>query len=385
MKIALVTHVLRRGDGQGRVNYEIARAAADAGHELYLLAAEVAPDLAAHPNVAWVPISYGFLPTNLIRYQVFAAQSWLWLAKHRRELDLVHVNGAVTWGRSDVNSVHFVHTGWRRSRYYAPGAGLNGLYQCVNNALNSALERLAFRQSRLLVAASNKTAGELIDMGVDRAKVRVVVNGVDIEAFRPGVEDRKQWGLPCDVPVALFAGDLRTYRKNLDTVLHALARVPDLHLAVAGALERSLFPAMAKQLGVADRVHFLGLRRDMAPLMRSSDSFVFPSRYEACSLVLLEAAASGKPVVTARTAGGSELIDEASGIVLENPDDVDALAEAMKRLSADRDLREEMGRRARAVAEQHSWDRMAREYLALYDFARPAAAAKANSLAASAK
>ncbi|WP_237181465.1 glycosyltransferase family 4 protein [Paraburkholderia tropica] len=92
----------------------------------------------------------------------------------------------------------------------------------------------------------------------------------------------------------LFVGDLRTPRKNLGTVLEALKQLPEhVHLAVAGYLLGSPYPEMARQLGIESRVHFLGLVREMPMLMRSVDAYVFPSRYEAMSLSLLEAMAAG--------------------------------------------------------------------------------------------
>ncbi len=64
-------------------------------------------------------------------------------------------------------------------------------------------------------------------------------------------------------PLALFVGDIRSRRKNLELVLHALTEVRGLHLAVVGDTARSPYPAMAAELGVMDRVHFLGYRRDV--------------------------------------------------------------------------------------------------------------------------
>ena len=122
----------------------------------------------------------------------------------------------------------------------------------------------------------------------------------------------------------------------------------------------------------------------MAELMRTIDFFVFPSRYDPFGLVLLEAAASGAPVITAQTAGGAQLVDGAGGIVLEDPDDVDALAEAMNRLVADKSLRREMGKQARSMAEQHSWSNMASRYLELYNLVRPDMLIKPSRQAASA-
>jgi glycosyltransferase involved in cell wall biosynthesis len=139
-----------------------------------------------------------------------------------------------------------------------------------------------------------------------------------------------------------------------------------MHLAVAGATEGSTFPALAHQYGLTDRVHFLGFRKDIPALMASADIFVFPSRYEACSLVLLEAMAAGLPIVTARTAGGAELVDQTAGIVLEDPDDTSALSNALFQLAEDSPHRQEMSRAARQIAEGHTWNRMSEDYVGLF-------------------
>ncbi|WP_331270811.1 glycosyltransferase family 4 protein, partial [Richelia intracellularis] len=73
----------------------------------------------------------------------------------------------------------------------------------------------------------------------------------------------------------------------------------------------------------------MGYRQDMAAIMRSADIFVFPSRYEACTLVLLEAMASGLPVITADTTGGAELVTPESGIVLQDCNNVQSLSLAI--------------------------------------------------------
>jgi glycosyltransferase involved in cell wall biosynthesis len=141
---------------------------------------------------------------------------------------------------------------------------------------------------------------------------------------------------------------------------------PDVHIAVAGYLPGSPYPEQARALGVADRVHFLGLVKEMPVLMHSVDAFVFPSRYEAMSLSLLEAMAAGLPVVTARTAGGAEIITPECGIVLDDPDDPKALAGAIARLANSSDVRRAMGVAANELATGFGWARMAAQYIALY-------------------
>lgn len=371
MRVAIVTHVVRHNDGQGRVNHEIARAALDENIAVTLVASHVAPDLLAHPNVRWVPVKIGrWWPTNLLRQQVFAFRSALWLRTHRSEYDVLHVNGFITWVAADVNTAHFVHSGWFGSKYYPFGLtkGVWSAYQFVYTRVNATLERWAYRRSRVITAVSQKVADEIRAIGLTpRNRVDVIYNGVDTQGFAAAHGDRAKFNLPGDAFLLLFVGDLRTPRKNLGTVLEALRHLPpDVHIAVAGYLPGSPYPEQARALGVADRVHFLGLVKEMPVLMHSVDAFVFPSRYEAMSLSLLEAMAAGLPVVTARTAGGAEIITPECGIVLDDPDDPKALAGAIARLANSSDVRRAMGVAANELATGFGWARMAAQYIALY-------------------
>ncbi|QQK06488.1 MULTISPECIES: glycosyltransferase family 4 protein [Burkholderia] len=370
MRIAIVTHVVRHNDGQGRVNYEIARAALAENYEVTLVASHVAPALLADPRVRWVPVKAGrFWPSNLVKQQVFALKSALWLRAHRGEYDVLHVNGFISWIRADVNTAHFVHGGWFKSPYYPFGLtkGVWSAYQYVYTRVNTALERWAYRRSRAITAVSQKVADEIAGLGIDSRKIGVIHNGVDGSAFAGAQADRAAFELPEDAFLLLFVGDLRTPRKNLGTVLKALTRLPaHVHLAVAGYLPGSPYPEEARALGIASRVHFLGLVKNMPTLMRSVDAYVFPSRYEAMSLSLLEAMAAGLPVVTARTAGGAEIITRDCGIVLEDPDDPDALARAIGSLAASRDTCRAMGDAARELMTRFGWAHMGAQYVALY-------------------
>lgn len=368
MKICIVTHKIKKGDGQGRVNYEVAKEAINRGYHLTLLASEVAPELQKNSQVQWIPIPVDKYPSELIRNLIFAYQSGNWLRKHRHQFDIIKVNGSITRGATDVNAVHFVHSSWWKSPVHISREHKNlyGLYQWLYTAINSYWEKQAFRHTKIVISVSNKVTEELVDIGVYRDKIRVISNGVDLQEFSPGVVNRQELGLPTEVNLAMFAGDLRISRKNLDTVLHALVKVPDLHLAVVGETKDSPYPEKVKKLQLTDRVHFLGYRRDMPKIHQASDFFVFPSRYEPFGLVVIEAMACGLPVITAKTTGAADLITPACGIVLPECDDVDALADALKLLNSDRILRQKMGKVARSIAEQHSWKNMAQTYINLF-------------------
>lgn len=366
MKIAIVTHRFARNDGQGRVNYETALRSAELGHELYLVAAYVAPELLKYPHVRWVKISYGVMPSSLIRYQVFAFRSWLWLRANRSWLDIVHVNGAITWARGDLNSVHFVHSGWRQSDHFSNSPGWRGTYQGLFGWFNALAERRSFLDATQIVAVSPHLAREIADLSIEPGRIEVVQNGIDAAEFSPGVGDRARFGLPAAGVMAAFVGDLMTERKNLDTVLSAVAGVPDLHLVVAGTSDGSRFPALAKRLGIADRVHFVGMVKDMPLLLRSVDFLVFPSRYEPWGMVVPEAMAAGLPVITTRSTGASEIVAEDAGFVLDDPDDVHVLAAVIRQVASDAALRAAAGLRAREIVQPMSWGRMADQYVALY-------------------
>jgi len=369
VKICIVTHKIRKGDGQGRVNYEVAQEAIRRGHDLTLLASEIAPDLADNSAVNCIFIPVEMYPTEFIRNFIFAQKSADWLRKNRANLDVIKVNGAITMGASDVNAVHFVHGSWLKSPVHISHnrKDLYGLYQWLFSAANAYWEKQSFRQSKIIIAVSEKVAQELVNIGVPRSQIRVVANGVDLQEFAPGVSSRTELGLPKNVNLALFAGDIRISRKNLDTVLHALVKVPELHLAVVGGTEDSPYPAMAKALNISERVHFLGYRHDMPQIQRAADLFVFPSRYEPFGLVVIEAMASGLPVITATTTGAADLVNPDCGIVLDDCDDVNALADALRLLNSDRSLRQQMGKVARTIAEQHSWSKMAQTYLNIFE------------------
>jgi glycosyltransferase involved in cell wall biosynthesis len=370
VKIALVTPDVTRGQGQGRVNYEVVREAIARGVEVTLLSQQVAPELAQASGARWVEFPVRGLATQLARDLWFGFRVDRWLRRHAMEYDLVMVNGDCSWpwAASDVNAVHFVHGTWLQSPYHVSRVtrGPWAWYQWVYTRLHASLERRVFDQARVIVAVSTFVEDRLRALGVPPERVRVIPNGVDTVEFCPGRVERGRMGLPDGVPMALFVGDIRLRRKNLELVLEALTEVDGLHVAVAGATERSPYPAMARELGVEGRVHFLGFRRDIPALMQAVDMFVFPSRYESNALVLLEALAAGLPVISTRTGAAETLVTPDCGILLRDPSDRAGMREALRRLVIPSE-REPMRTAARERALSHTWTNMARGYLALFE------------------
>ena len=369
MKACIVTHSVGKGDGQGRVNYEVVLETIRRGHHVTILASSIDPDLQQHPQITWVPISVKGLPTALLRQLFFSYKSAVWLRQHRHQFDVIQVNGSITSAPGDINAVHFVHSSWLKSLFHPvhQSRSYYGIYQGFYTRLNAYWEKQSFQQAQIVVAVSEKVKHELLTIGVPEQKTRVVLNGVDLQEFRLGGGDRSSLNLPKGVPLALFVGDIKSNRKNLDTVLHALVEVPELHLAVVGDTEGSPYPQLAAQLKLSTRVHFLGFRRDVPMIMQSADFFVLLSRYEPFGMVISEAMATGLPVITSANVGAADLVDADSGIVVPDLSDVTALARAMERLTSDAGLRQQMGQSARRVAERYGWSKMASQYVDLFE------------------
>jgi glycosyltransferase involved in cell wall biosynthesis len=366
LRLCFVSHRFRRNDGQGRVNYEVVKEALTRGMRVTVLATDCAPELAEHPLCRFVPVGTDRAPTELVRNLIFAFESTRWLKRHAAEFDIIQANGFVTWQRADVVAAHFIHSAWAKNRWY-PFRSLKpyDLYQRTYTKLNARWEQTAFTRAKLVIAVSGGLVADLVAMGVPGERIRIVMNGVDTDQFAPGPANRAHFGLPLDGSMGLFIGDIRTSRKNLETVLKALCDVPTLRLAVAGPTAGSPYPSMARDLGIDDRVHFLGKVTEVPSLMRSVDLFIFPSRYEAHPLVLLEAMASGVPSVVSNTFGAEEFLGS-GGIILSDPNDAQALSVKLLELLEDPALRNRMGVAARRQAEQMQWSHMAARYMEIY-------------------
>lgn len=162
-----------------------------------------------------------------------------------------------------------------------------------------------------------------------------------------------------------------TKRKGLQTLLHAFGeavrmghRPLELWLVGDGE-ERSFLQAEAKRLGVDGQVKFLGQvdHEKIAELYQQAQVFVLPSKNEGMSNAVLEALASGLPLVVSGTGGMQEIVEEGKNGFFVNPDDTPSFSEKLLLLAEDSGLREALGKESRRRAEERSWKRVADEFL----------------------
>jgi glycosyltransferase involved in cell wall biosynthesis len=369
--VAIVAPVVTTSDGMGSINYYTVRKALARGHRVTLVTEAVDDDLQGRADVAWVPVRVQHLPTAFLRSLTFSFIASRWIARHRREIDVLHANGATTFIPTDVNSSHFVFAEWLASDDLRSVFESRTLYYRFHGWVHAILERRAYRSAGVVVAVSESVRAELVRIGVQPERIVVIENGIDLARFRPLPPDRERFGLPARVPLASFAGDLISARKNLDGVFDLLEDVSELHLAVAGRLEGSPYPAIARERGLADRVHFLGYCADMPAFLASTDFFIFLSHYEPFGLVVLQSMASGIPVVTSENVGASALVPDAAGLVLPARPARVLVADAVRALLRDPERRSAMGASGPRAAAHYGFQAMADRYVDLYERQRP--------------
>lgn len=184
-----------------------------------------------------------------------------------------------------------------------------------------------------------------------RAKQVAYIPGVGINVGKfanaqvDRAEKRAEIGVPTDATLLLSVGELNE-NKNHEVVLRAMASLDaaELHYAIAGRGERmDYLNRLAADLGVAERLHTLGFRTDIAELYKAADVCVLPSRREGLAVAALEGMAAGLPLIVSDHRGVRDYATDGTNALICPIDDVDATAEAIERLLADPTLRASMG------------------------------------------
>ena len=247
------------------------------------------------------------------------------------------------------------------------------LGSAIRDRLLPALERRAMRRCRgRIIAVGEVLKRKIVQRhGLADDDVLVANNGVDHEAFHPGLcerwrpEIRQQLGLSDDTFVMLFVGGLWE-EKGLPLLIEGLSLMQqkDAKLVVLGRGDEAAFKKRAAEAGVAERVVFAGFSPHPERYYAMADCFVFLSRAEGLALVQLEAAACGLPLILPEGEAPPGLVEDgASGFIV--PPDPAALAPKLDALAADPDFCRRAGEASHRNSLQFSWDRQAAEIEAL--------------------
>ena len=230
------------------------------------------------------------------------------------------------------------------------------------------------------VPLSQHLAGYLgQEIGVPPDRITCICNGVDTQKFRP--EERAQHALPLEMggagQIVIGTVGRMEHVKHQMTLAQAfvslLRQRPELHQRVRLAMIgdgrlRASVQAYLEEQDVAQLAWLPGQRDDTAELLRALDIFVLPSLAEGISNTILEAMASGRPVIATDVGGNRELVEQDATGFLVAPEDPSAMAAALARYVDDENLRRRHGQNARIRAENRfSLDRMIEQYVQVYD------------------
>ena len=226
------------------------------------------------------------------------------------------------------------------------------------------------RRANHIIAASQHTRNGLVRyLHIPEDRVTLVYDGVDHTIFKPGSPR------PLEEPYIIYVGSERP-RKNLGRLFEAFAMLkrdfPGLKLVKAGTAGRSLSYRLdtvrkLEKLGIRQDVVFLGhvAENELARYYGSAVLLAYPSLHEGFGLPPLEAMASGCPVVASDNSSLPEVVGDAG--ILVDPTDTDGWVEAMRRVLTEGGLRDEMVGRGLERAKLFSWEKAARETLAVYE------------------
>jgi UDP-glucose:(heptosyl)LPS alpha-1,3-glucosyltransferase len=371
MKIGLVSESFdpRRG-GAEAWTYQHAINLIERGYEVHVIAFDFSPEAARLP---------------IVMHQLEKKRSPLGKARAAEaklrtlNLDLIHDMG-LGW-YCDVFQPHGgCWTATARQKILLSPRWMRPIKRRVDpwlpryRQLQLLVQRQAAAENQILLALSHKVADEFQAYHhVSPQRIRVVYNGVDTDRFSPRRRAefrqsmRQRLGIKEDTLMALAVAH-NFQLKGVMTLLRALEilapkRLP-LHAVIVGGKRLYSWKhwAEARRLPVS----FVGQQPDPMPFYAATDVFVHPSFYDSCSLVLLEAAASGLPLLVSRENGAAELLtDGLEGLLLDDPANAKRLA-AQIQILFDASLRETMGAAARRLAVKHSIEGNCTEILDVY-------------------
>ncbi|MBM4137571.1 MAG: glycosyltransferase [Nitrospira sp.] len=285
----------------------------------------------------------------------------------KRKIDLVHAHNVTPWYFTILATL---------SKRIKRCVTLHGFIRGEGSTKKKILYLLLSQFTSKIVIVSKDIENQLKEIPfLNMNNVEVILNGIDIKTPGDGfnkIEKRKSLGLAENDFVIGTVG--RTYpEKNIEMqikLIHSLKlTIPNIKLVVVGEKYAHMknLEALVEQLNLLDRVFFLGLRRDVPELLKIFDIFVMTSLSEGTSLSLLEAMASGLPVVVSNVGGNSSIVSHDKNGLLFDVDDLEALSSHIQNLYRDSNKRYSLAKKAEETGASYTIKNMVNNYQNVYN------------------
>lgn len=244
-----------------------------------------------------------------------------------------------------------------------------GRPRVVKRVFDRVVSRFTVARAARAIALTRHEAAHLVSLGIEEERIAIIPNGVDLGEFggvRPARTSKPK-------VTGLFVGRLEPHQKGLEPLVRSLAILPrsvgfELRIIGEDWGGAALVRRLASELGVDDRITLVGRvpRENLLREYAAADLLVMPSLFEPFGIVLLEAMASGLPVVASRVGGIPEVVVDGETGLLVEPGNASEIASAVLRLAESPGLRARMGARGRERARSYSWDVLVPRVLAVY-------------------
>ncbi len=369
LRIAFAVHDARPGGGQDRYALELVNGLAQR-HDVTLFACSAS---CVDDAVTFVPIGAAKRPL-IVRAHQFARRATRLI--EQVSFDIVHAVGGALPG-SNVITAQFCHAQWLDVQSRTPSGLMGPLARWYRKAETRAAMRqeskaLQSASLRGLIGVSERVMNEWTTAyGIQPLHRAVIPNAVDFDGFASPTtnvthELRNALGIPDDAFVLLTVGTL--LRKGIETAITCLARLPKtVHLVAVGAGPHQRVQALARRIGVAERLHLIHPVSDIERYYHMASALLFPTRYEPFGMVIAEAWAAGLPVICSSTAGALEWSrHDETAIHVDPPTNDKAFAEAVTRVAERQGLAKHLADGGRNLARQFSWRRVVTETENLY-------------------
>ncbi len=386
MRIAFVTFeyppFIIGGAGVYAVN--ITRELARLGHKLTVFAPKIATSY-DEPEVDNLEVKRVKISKSL---PFSALQFWLALPKAIKnsekdgEFDVIHFNG-ISYGfikRRLSKALHIItihHLCIDAVQSY----NLSFLYRLVHissemSVILPFIERRCLNYPDHIIAVSNYTKEQIIKTyKINSGKIKVIHNGFDneVKGFEENDFDEIKSRFNLDGrPIILFVGRVDDFRKGLDILFKAFKEVlaeVDAYLLVVGKGDQGPAKELAKSLCILDNIIFAGFLsdEDLKKCYELCDVYASPSRLEGFGLTILEAMASGKPIVATNVGAIPELIEDGKNGILTNPEDQEGMAQAVLSILSNKGMSRELMKGSLALLnDKFNWEKTANEINSIY-------------------
>ncbi|SNY66873.1 glycosyltransferase family 4 protein [Enterobacter sp. CC120223-11] len=207
------------------------------------------------------------------------------------------------------------------------------------------------------------------DFAVDPKKIHVIYNSIDASRFVPAdsmqkLALREQLGIPANAVALCFVGS-GFERKGLAAAINAIAGTDRYLIVVGQDKAEKQYQALARSVGCEDRIRFCGMQKETLPFYQAADGLLLPTLYDPFPNVILEAMACGLPVITSRTCGGAEFIEQGTNGFVCDALDISRLREAVMAIPA-LEYDNKMGMAARHKVMDATPERLSSQLITLY-------------------